>query len=176
MTRPAIAITPAIMAPVTSRPGAAPLVRDADGAGVVLVGELLTVKELPVDGGEDCTGVELGLEGVDGEVVIPVVLERGTEPLLYGGTDCGTDCVVVDVEEGRLRTVMVVEVEFGAWASWAAWAICANNGTQTAQSRSRSILPRNIATRFFPEYCYWFLLFCPTFPTSFLSPRRVGFL
>ena len=59
MTRPAIAITPAIMAPVTSRPGAAPLVRDADGAGVVLVGELLNVKELPVDGGEDCTGVKL---------------------------------------------------------------------------------------------------------------------
>jgi hypothetical protein len=102
MTRPAIAITPAIMAPVTSRPGAAPLVRDADGAGVVLVGELLTVKELPVDAGEDCTGVELGLEGVDGEVVIPVGLGKGTEPLLYGGTDGGTDCdvvvVVVDVK------------------------------------------------------------------------------
>lgn len=173
MTRPAIAITPAIMAPVTSRPGAAPLVRDADGAGVVLVGELLTVKELPVDGGEGCTGVELGLEGVDGEVVIPVGL---TELLLYGtdgDADCGTDCVV-EFEEGRVR-VSVSELD--AWVSWVAWAICANNGTQTAQSRSRSILPRNIATQFFfPKYCYWFLLFFSTFPTSFLSPRRVGFL
>lgn len=37
MTRPATAMTPAIMAPATSRPGAAPLEPDGDDAGVVLV-------------------------------------------------------------------------------------------------------------------------------------------
>jgi len=180
MTRPAIAITPAIMAPVTSRPGAAPLVRDADGAGVVLVGELLTVKELPVDAGGDCTGVELGLKGVDGEVVIPVVLEGGMKGGTYGPGCCVDDdddvvvvIVVINVEFEEVRlTVTVVVGKLDAWVSWVAWAICANNGTQTAQSRSRSILPRNIATQFFfPEYCYWFLLFFSNLSNFFPIPQ-----
>jgi len=82
-----MAMTPAIIAPVTSRPGAAPLVRDADGADVVPVAELADklrrVEEaLPVSAEEEAkeeageedwfvAGVELGVEGVVGDGMLP---------------------------------------------------------------------------------------------------------
>jgi len=116
MTRPAIAMTPAIMAPVTSRPGAAPLVRDADGAGVVLVGELVdklrSVEELPVDAeDDDCTGVELGLKGVDNGVAMLVELEEVTEGLIEVDIDIDDDDVdVVKVEVKVVRALTMVMV------------------------------------------------------------------
>jgi hypothetical protein len=141
-----MAMTPAIIAPVTSRPGAAPLVRDADGADVVPVAELADklrrVEEAPLVGAEEepeeeakeedwfVTGVELGVEGVvaDG-VTMPYELTMGVG---IGIDDVDDDSV--DDNVVRAPTTVMVAV-------FAAWAACANNGAQTAQSRRRNILP-----------------------------------
>lgn len=140
-----MAMTPAIIAPVTSRPGAAPLVRDAEGADVVPVGELADklrrVEEAPLVGAEEepeeeakedwfVTGVELGVEGVVADGVM-MAYE------LTMGVGIGID----DVDDGSVDADVVRAPTTVMVAVFAAWAACANNGAQTAQSRRRNILP-----------------------------------